>query len=196
MQKITEIKEYYTVNRREKVDGEVRFVPKTKMRYKEVPYVSGWARFGHFMLDRVFFIIFTLLFYVTLGLILGLTNNAHLIEDLHLEDYEIFYNWLILHPLFYFIFELSLQGSPAKALLGRVVVDEYGNKPTVKQFFIRSISRSVPFEPFSCFSETGWHDNWSGTFVIRKKDLAELRLLQKINDIGAPDQGEQKDDSN
>jgi hypothetical protein len=57
----------------------------------------------------------------------------------------------------------------------------------------------VPLEIFSCLSPRGWHDTWSRTFVLRKKDLKELRLLQKINNVNEePVNGseENKHDSN
>jgi uncharacterized RDD family membrane protein YckC len=197
VQKITEIKESYTVKRREKVNGEEKFVEKTFTRFKEVRVVEGLPRFGHFLLDRVFFYLFGLLIGVFLGLLVGLTGIEVDFESSEMKIYDSLFSWLILQPLFYFIFEASMQASPAKAILGRIVVDEYGNKPTMKQIFIRSISRSVPFEAFSCLGSRGWHDTWSDTFVIRKKDLEELRMLQKIDNIGAsPEAGkEQKNDS-
>ena len=39
------------------------------------------------------------------------------------------FNWLILTPGYYFSFEFGMGTSPAKAIMGRIVVDEYGNKP-------------------------------------------------------------------
>lgn len=183
MQKITEIKEFYTVKRKEKINGIETEVEKKMSRYKEVKYVEGWARFGHFLLDRVFFFAFVFLFYFGLGVLFAITGNADLIESLGIERYEAIYNWLLLQPFFYFLFEFSMQSSPGKAILKRIVVDEYGNKPSTKQIFIRSISRAVPFDALSCLGGTGWHDNWSNTFVIRKKDLAELKLVQQINSV-------------
>jgi len=183
MQKITEIKEFYTVKRKEKINGEVVFVEKKLSKYCEVAYVDGWARFGHWLLDYVFRIIFELAIGVILGVILALTGGLEILQDPSVDLYNKLLSWLVFQPLYYFIFEFAMQASPGKALLGRIVVDEYGNKPTAKQFFIRSISRVVPFEAFSCLSPLGWHDNWSNTFVIRKKDLKKLKLLQKINEI-------------
>ncbi len=183
MQKITEIKEFYTVKRKEKVNGETVFVEKTLYRYREVRFVTGWARFGHWLLDSVFRTIFEAILGAAIGVILALTQNIAIIDDPAFDLYSKLVSWLIFYPLFYFIFENSMQASPAKAILGRVVVDEYGNKPTTKQFFIRSVSRVVPFEALSCLGDLGWHDTWSKTFVIRKKDLKELKLLQKIDNI-------------
>lgn len=185
MQKITEIKETHTVKRRETVNGEPIFVEQTLTRFKEVRVVEGLPRFGHFLLDRLFFYLFSLVIGVAIGLVIMLAGIQVDFESDEMKIYDSLFSWLVLQPLFYFIFEFSMQASPAKALLKRVVVDEYGNKPSMKQFFIRSIARSVPFEVFSCLGPRGWHDTWSGTFVIRKKDLEELKLLQKIDEIGA-----------
>lgn len=181
MQKITEIKEQYTTQRYEKVNGERVKVDKVLTRYKEVNYVTGWPRFGHFLLDRLFFLVFAFLFYVFVGLIFGLLGRDNLQAAVEFVDsYEIYINYFLLQPIFYFVFEFSLQASPAKLILKRIVVDEYGNKPTMKQFFIRSVSRAIPFEPVSCFGTLGWHDTASDTFVIRKKDLQELKLSLQI----------------
>jgi hypothetical protein len=64
------------------------------------------------------------------------------------------------------------------------VVDEYGEKPTFSQIVGRSFARIVPFEVFSCLGATGWHDDWSKTYVIRKKDLHELKLLISVQEFG------------
>jgi hypothetical protein len=185
MQKITEIPEHYTVNRKDNATGE--YITSTLTKFREVPYVNGWPRLAHAILDVVFYFIFAFIFYFSIGVILTLLGSGEQLIE-HIDNYERLYSWLFIHPFFYFIFELSLQSSPEKAILGRVVVDEYGNKPSVKQLLIRSYSRAVPFEVFSCLSDTGWHDRWSRTFVLRKNDLKELLLLQKIGEI-EPEKG-------
>ena len=167
MQKITEIKEYYTEKRREIVNGEQTFIEKKLYRYRELNYVDGWARFGHWLLDYVFRIIFEMAIGVVIGIVLALTQSLDILDDPSIDTYNSIFSWLIFQPLYYFIFEVAMQASPAKAILGRIVVDEYGNKPTTKQIFIRSVSRVVPFEAFSCLSPLGWHDNWSNTFGVR-----------------------------
>jgi len=183
LQKITEIKIPHTLKKREMVNGAETFVEKTVLRFAEVKFVDGFPRFGHFLLDRVFFYIFATILGIVLGIVLVVIHRTSFLDDPDFKIFDTLFSWLILQPLFYFIFEASMQSSPAKAILGRIVVDEYGNKPTAKQILIRSFARAVPFEAFSCLGSRGWHDTWSGTFVIRKKDLAELRLLQKINNI-------------
>jgi uncharacterized RDD family membrane protein YckC len=56
-----------------------------------------------------------------------------------------------------------------KFITGTQAVSMDGSSITFKQAFIRSISRFVPFEPFSALGYTPWHDSWAGTVVIKKK---------------------------
>ncbi len=186
--KITEIKETYTVKSRIRGDGlatdGTKFENKTLIRYKEVTTVEGWPRFGHFMLDRVFFYVFAIILGVMAGTVTALTDNVGF-WDTPLADFIInMITYFILFPGYYLFFEYFMQSSPGKLVLGRIVVNEYGEKPTFKQILIRSYSRIVPFEAFSCCSELGWHDKWSNTLVIRKKDLYELQLIIKAQEFG------------
>ena len=56
-----------------------------------------------------------------------------------------------------------------KLITGTRVVSETGEPATFRQVVLRTLSRMVPFEPFSCLSDppVGWHDRWSGTRVVR-----------------------------
>ncbi len=186
--KITEIREYYTVKRKEKnKDGELVEVDKTFWRYKEINYVTGWARFGHFLLDRVFYYILAIIVGVTLGGIIGISGGAEWLGSINERVIDIVF-YLTLYPGYYLLFESTSQSSLGKLILGRVVVDEYGEKPTFNQILGRSFARIVPFEQFSCFSAKGWHDDWSNTFVIRKKDLEELKVLVRLQEYLTEDQ--------
>lgn len=185
--KITEIKESYTVKSRIRgaqtmADGS-HFEEKTLMRYKEVITVEGWPRFGHFLLDRIFVYILTVLLAFlagTLSAIFGFTE----IWDSPYTDLTInLITYLILFPGYYLFFEYFMQSTPGKLILGRVVINEYGEKPTFLQILGRSYGRVVPFEAFSCFQGLGWHDSWTETMVIRKKDLYELNLALKVQNF-------------
>lgn len=187
-QKITEIKETYTVKSRIRgsytsADGS-HFEEKTLTRYKEVITVEGWARFGHFLLDRIFFYIFTVLFGLTAGMVSAIFGFQHIWLSPYADLGLNVFTYLILFPCYYLLFEYTMQSSPGKLILGRVVVDEYGEKPAFRQILGRSFSRIVPFESFSCFDGLGWHDSWSETMVIRKKDLQELKLAIKVQEFG------------
>lgn len=71
---------------------------------------------------------------------------------------------------YYVFFETVFQATPGKLITRTRVVDMDGNKPTFSRILGRTLSRFVPFEPFSFFSSTeeGWHDRWSGTRVVRR----------------------------
>lgn len=186
--KITEIKETYTVKSRIRgaqtaADGS-HFEEKTLTRYKEVITVEGWARFGHFMLDRIFIYILTLLFGVTAGILSALFGFESVWDSPYADLSLNLVTYLILFPGYYLFFEHFMQSSPGKLILGRIVIDEYGERPSFKQILGRSYGRVVPFEAFSCFSGLGWHDTWTDTMVIRKKDLHELNLALKVQDFG------------
>jgi uncharacterized RDD family membrane protein YckC len=71
---------------------------------------------------------------------------------------------------YYFIFEALFQVTPGKLATGTHVVDWNGNKPSLLQILGRSLTRFIPFEPLSFFgrSPDGWHDRWSGTYVVKR----------------------------
>lgn len=186
--KITEIKEVYKVKSRIRgsqaaADGS-HFEEKTLTRYKEVVTVEGWARFGHFMLDRVLFYIFTILLGLTAGTLTLLLGVSDFWYSPAADPLLNLITYVVLFPGYYLFFEYFMHSSPGKLILGRVVVDEYGEKPSFKQLLGRSYGRIVPFEAFSCFSGLGWHDTWSNTMVIRKKDLAELKMAMSVQEFG------------
>lgn len=70
---------------------------------------------------------------------------------------------------YYVFFETTFGATPGKMITKTRVVRVDGGKPSFGQILGRTLSRFVPFEPFSFFSSTssGWHDRWSGTRVVR-----------------------------
>lgn len=185
--KITEIRETYTVKTRLKGDAiaadGTKFEYVTKVRYKEINYVEGWARFGHYILDAIIYYILYFALSIALGIILVLAgvNVAVFFQEGGLPDIiSRFFSWFVLYPCYYILFEATIQTSPGKLIMKRLVVNEYGEKPSLKVIIKRAYIRVIPFESFSCLSTLGWHDNWTETFVIRKKDLNELNLAMQI----------------
>ena len=89
---------------------------------------------------------------------------------------------LLLYPFLYFICEYYWQQTPGKYFTQTIVINEYAEKPNVRQVALRSFVRLVPFEAFSCIGDVyshGWHDRWSDTFVVKKEELKKLKELQK-----------------
>jgi hypothetical protein len=57
-----------------------------------------------------------------------------------------------------------------KLITGTRAIREDGVELNFKDAFLRSLSRLVPFEPFSIWSGNGiWHDSWTKTMVIKSR---------------------------
>lgn len=67
----------------------------------------------------------------------------------------------------YFVSEFYTGKTLGKLITGTKVISTDDDKPTTQQILYRTLSRIVPFEPFSMFfSNTAWHDDWSDTVVV------------------------------
>jgi uncharacterized RDD family membrane protein YckC len=78
---------------------------------------------------------------------------------------------IILVPTFwgyYFLTEYKFQRTLGKVLTRTKVVSLTGDRPTLKQVIIRTLSRSIPFEYFSYLATVeGIHDSLSKTRVVK-----------------------------
>jgi uncharacterized RDD family membrane protein YckC len=76
--------------------------------------------------------------------------------------------YLIFYLLYFFLSESIFDQTIGKFFTKTKVVNKYMVKPTMPQLLIRSISRLIPFEPFSFFGKKplGWHDTLSKTYVV------------------------------
>lgn len=162
--KITEILRTRRVTRRERNEfGEWEFVEKELQFRRPVQVVSSGKRLIHFLVD--YYIVYAGFLFLLLSIngyfppllraLLPFTYGAH-----------------------FLIGELYQQKTIGKLLTGSIVINEYAEPPDLKTVFLRSIIRLVPFEPFSFFGyDRGWHDKWTNTYVVDKKELATLRAL-------------------
>ena len=185
MKKITEIylEKEYLKSERDEFGNRIK-VPTTG-KFKRDPIVVGhWQRLGHYVLDYLIIIFLAFI----LGIVLYIIS-PQLVENLDkfglkinliIFDYEIDLFGYGLLVLYYFVSEMLLQRTIGKFATNTIVIDEYGNKPSNKAIFIRSISRLIPFEPLSCLGERGWHDTISKTFVVSVDEAKELKRL--LND--------------
>ncbi len=155
--------------------GIPKHVHETYRRYLPVTTVTGWARFSHYFLDAI---CYYLLIIVASAAIVIATGDESFLDSSAASVFN-----LALIVLYYFFFESVMQTTPGKLATKSVVVDEYGRKPNTSQLLGRSFARLVPFEAFSCLGDPsrGWHDSWSDTYVMRKKDLNEL--LDRISEM-------------
>ena len=180
MTKITEltVQRMRTTHHRDRsgklVRGQQSYLAKRKVKT-----VKSGPRFAHFFVDFIVFqIVVTLVqfFFLAIQTIIGhegiLATGLFYFSNIFL---------ILLYPFLYFISEYYWQTTLGKILTKSVVINEYGEKPSMRQIILRSIIRLVPFEPFSCAGDThsyGWHDSWSETFVVPKDELKLLKELQ------------------
>jgi uncharacterized RDD family membrane protein YckC len=76
------------------------------------------------------------------------------------------FNYLI----YYTICEKGFRGyTLGKLISGTRAIREDGAELTIKDAFLRSLSRLVPFEAFSALWGTPWHDSWTKTTVIKSR---------------------------
>lgn len=75
------------------------------------------------------------------------------------------------HLVYYTICESAFKGyTLGKLITGTRAIREDGNEITFKDALLRSLSRLVPFEPFSIWFGSGlWHDTWTKTRVIKSR---------------------------
>ncbi len=173
MKKITELKIDRMATREVKDESGKRVRKKVRVSVnRSVRVVSGGLRFAHYFIDGI---IISLLFY-PIDWLIGLFGPF----EIHSIGYAIFigiFPITLSYPLYYFVMEYLLQTTPGKMLNKAIVINEYGQKPTASELIKRSIIRLVPFEPFSCLGERGWHDTWSKTWVVTREEAGKLQEL-------------------
>ncbi|MDB5250832.1 MAG: hypothetical protein JWP27_1 [Flaviaesturariibacter sp.] len=137
---------------------------------------STGQRFLNFMIDAV--AVQYGLSFLTASLVLG---AAYLLfpgvaeEDLLLEHtlsfvlISCFFN--IVNITIYYTFCEKVFGGRTlgKLITGTKAVRTDGSPLSLRNALLRSLSRMVPFEPFSGFGDHPWHDTWTDTMVIRNR---------------------------
>jgi uncharacterized RDD family membrane protein YckC len=147
-------------------------------------------RFANFMIDRV---IFNLFFFAIgfLGVLIDKAIGSYYFTNLFIKVSEV--NRLVdilvtsvLFSIYTFLMEYFTQGRTiAKYITGTKVITTNGQTPTLNEFFIRNISRAVPFDALSFLGETGWHDSWSDTRVVNIKNYeSERQVKSEIETLG------------
>ena len=56
-----------------------------------------------------------------------------------------------------------------KLITGTRAIRQDGQELTFKDAFLRTLSRIVPFEPFSALGRQPWHDSWTKTMVVKSR---------------------------
>jgi uncharacterized RDD family membrane protein YckC len=87
------------------------------------------------------------------------------------DIFFIFFLAFTLSDLLYYTFcEKVFKGyTLGKLITGSRAISADGSELTFKQAILRSLSRMVPFEPFSALGANPWHDSWTKTVVIKSR---------------------------
>lgn len=133
---------------------------------------SAGTRFANYIIDVI-------IFYV-LAFIIGAVIGVAAVASRSSIDYDssetagagaIFY--LIAFAImvgYYTITEAAFKGRTiGKMITGTRAIMNDGSDITWKTAFLRSLSRLVPFEPFSAFGGYPWHDQWTNTQVVKAR---------------------------
>lgn len=145
--------------------GEVQSVRKVPFA---IPVANSWRRYIHAIID----------------LALSVFIFSFVIEMLgfgYLKEWE----WVLRcgsYYLFYLpyclIMETLFGQTLGKMIMGNVVITDYAEKPTFVVVAIRTSIRMIPFFPMSLlWLETPYHDIWSKTYVVPKKEVERLKEM-------------------
>lgn len=127
---------------------------------RELEPVGKGKRFATYLIDYVVINVFMFVAGILIALLFG-DAGVRVITSI---------NEIVLALLFFLVYYIAFEGlwarTPAKFILGTVVVRADGGRPTFGKIVIRTLCRFIPFEPFSFFGERGWHDGISDTRVV------------------------------
>jgi len=174
--KITELKIERFRRVRETDENGKQIERKVKyMAARPVEVIQGGKRFAHFFVD---IIAMQVLFYFIETLISLMSNTvdySFAFSQISLFLFGLF--GLLSYPIYYIVCEHFWQKTLGKYVTKTTVINEYAEKPDLPTNILRNLIRMVPFEPFSCLNERGWHDRWSDTFVVPDEELEKLKAL-------------------
>lgn len=142
--------------------------------YIQYDYASQGQRFLNFLIDNL--LMRYGLSYVSgmaIGAIISAISEDFLYEVVTRQNqlgyYLVAFLISYLNYIFYYtICEKLFKGyTLGKFITGTRAIRQDGKELTFKDALLRSLSRLVPFEPFSGFNTLTWHDSWTKTMVIK-----------------------------
>lgn len=149
----------------------------------EYELASTGTRFVNYIIDRVVLFVVAAGFTILLLALDDVTESKVFTGMLLRIDaggigqlYDYIYS-AVFATLLYTGLEYLLKGKSVGKYFTKTRAVQLDNSPlTLRHALIRSLSRQVPFEPFSFLRQDpprGWHDTWSKTKVIKDKGWKE-----------------------
>ena len=122
-------------------------------------------RVTHWILDILFSLLIGSVFVINLG-----RPIFAFLEQFLGDRFTLYIVFSITQILYYPFFEILFGATPAKLLTESRVVNADGSRIDFAKGLVRTITRKIPFEPFSYLGMgNGWHDSLSGTIVVKEK---------------------------
>lgn len=147
---------------------------------REVKIASAGKRFAHLFLDMMVFVFPIQI----IQIFVFMSNNDPFDREYQTINYILGLLFYVVYFGGYFCAEYFFGITLGKLVTGSVVINKYAEKPTVKEAIVRTIVRIVPFEPITFLFGRGWHDRWSETWVVSKKEKLKLHeLLHRENNL-------------
>lgn len=176
---IEDLKETRTFYKRDRdASGKETKEPYQKKVKRNVQVVSGFTRFGHYLIDAI---IIGAITYGIEMLIFGSYASSHQFSTHTRLEYTYSFipalDQIIITVGYYFFCELILQRTIGKYATNSVVINQYAEAPETNSLLGRSFARLVPFEALSCLGDRGWHDTWSKTYVVTVTERDRLKRL-------------------
>lgn len=145
-------------------------------------------RFFNLSIDVIFIYILVLSLGTTIILVALAVDNFALSNYVaNLTTVEIAFYTAIVTFLYYYLTEVYFSRTIAKLLTHTIVVNANGTKPSKRSIFIRTCCRFIPFEAFTfLYGPKGWHDVFSKTYVVKRRELIKKRKEQDSFETVAP----------
>lgn len=166
----------------------MEYTSKEHFRIDHELYASSYQRFANYAVDYIVKsgILFGFgAFAALLGETIGYTDLQDMIYEMGTGSEYILALGVLL--LYYSIFEIVSSRTIGKYITQTIVVDEFGEKPTVKAILIRTLCRLIPLDALTYLGrpEKGWHDSISKTYVVRKQLLdSRKENYNSLDEIG------------
>lgn len=139
--------------------------PMTEQAAKDTP-TPGQFLPTNMLFRAVHYVIDTIMSLLLFASLIRLMPFLQSIETHWGERTALFTFFLIARTAYYIFFESLFSATPAKLLSESRVLTDNEQKPDTNTILIRTISRYIPFEPFSFAGKRGWHDSLSKTKVV------------------------------
>lgn len=149
---------------------------------------SRGQRFLNYTIDLVVQYIIWISILETIVIFADISNNDTVSERIKtLSITEQFFSGFIVLILYYALMEIYFSRTIAKYFTKTFVVMRDGSRPNVKTILKRTVSRLIPFEPFSFLGDNpmGWHDRISHTYVVKKHQFNNRKKkFYPLDEIG------------